>query len=65
MWIIIFLLLIISLLFAVLHSLSTIIQQLKMISEHFDVKEKEIEAVTISDEEIEKELEDEDEFMKK
>ncbi|MFC5602029.1 hypothetical protein [Sporosarcina koreensis] len=57
MWIIIFLLLIISLLFSISYSLSKIIDQLKLISEHFNVKEK--EEVVISDEEIEKELEDE------
>ncbi|WP_391203852.1 hypothetical protein [Psychrobacillus sp. L4] len=41
----------------VIYSLSTIKHQLKLIVKHLDVKEKEI--VKISDEEIEKELEDE------
>ncbi|HYK72918.1 MAG TPA: hypothetical protein VEV44_07280 [Pseudoneobacillus sp.] len=40
----------------VIYSLSTIKYQLKMISKHLDVKEKEIS--NISNEEIEKELED-------
>lgn len=41
----------------VIYSLSTIKYQLKMIAQHLDVKEKEINK--ISNEEIEKELEEE------
>ncbi|MDF2946522.1 MAG: hypothetical protein K0S51_1201 [Bacillales bacterium] len=41
----------------VMYSLSTIKYQLKMIEKHLDIKEKEINR--ISNEEIEKELEDE------
>ncbi|WP_252504656.1 hypothetical protein [Sporosarcina sp. Marseille-Q4943] len=63
MWIMIFLLIIILLLLNVVYFLSKISNQLKLISEHFNVKEKEVEVVTMSDEEIEKELESE--FMKK
>jgi predicted Holliday junction resolvase-like endonuclease len=63
MWIVIFLLIIIILLLTVVYCLFKISDQLKLISEHFNVKEKEIEVVPISDEEIENELEDE--FMKK
>lgn len=63
MWIMIFLLIIILLLLNVVYCLLKVSNQLKMISEHFNVKEKEVEVVPLSDEEIEKELEDE--FMKK
>lgn len=53
----IFLLIIILLLVNVVYCLLKISNQLKQISEHFNVKEKEV--VTMTDEEIEKELEDE------
>ncbi len=43
----------------VVYSLSTIKDQLKAISEHLNVKEKETKIDHISNEEIEKELEDE------
>ncbi|MFS0689691.1 hypothetical protein AB1K89_10650 [Sporosarcina sp. 179-K 8C2 HS] len=59
MWIMIFLLVIILLLLNVVYFLSKISNQLKLISEHFNVKEKEVDIVAMSDEEIEKELEDE------
>lgn len=61
-WILLFLLIIIILLLMnVVFCLLKISNQLKLISGHFNVKEK--ETVTISNEEIEKELEGE--FKKK
>ncbi|MCM3744883.1 hypothetical protein M3193_12090 [Sporosarcina luteola] len=61
MLITIFLIVIILLLVNVVYCLLKISNQLKLITEHFNVKEKEV--VTISDEEIEKELQGG--FMKK
>jgi hypothetical protein len=58
MWIIL-LLIIILLLLNVVYCLLKISNQLKLISDHFNVKEKEVEIDRISDEEIEKELENE------
>ncbi|MEK5036836.1 hypothetical protein [Sporosarcina sp. FSL K6-3457] len=52
MLLIIFMLIVISF-------LSTISYQLKLIVKHLDIKEKETVTVTVSNEEIEKELEDE------
>lgn len=57
-WMMIFLLIIILLLVNVIYCLLKISNQLKLISDHFNVREKEVEAVIISDEEIEKELEE-------
>ncbi|WP_339253243.1 hypothetical protein NSQ43_04085 [Sporosarcina sp. FSL W8-0480] len=59
MWVVIFPIVIILLLLNVVYCLIKISNQLKLISDHFNVKEKEAVIVTISDEEIEKELEDE------
>lgn len=55
MWII----LVMAFVFYVVYSLSTIKDQLKIISEHLNIKEKEPKINNISNEEIEKELEDE------
>lgn len=44
---------------AVISFLSTISHQLKLIVKHLNIKEKEEVHITLSDEEIEKELEDE------
>lgn len=63
MWVVIFPIVIILLLLNVVYCLIKISNQLKLISDHFNVKEKEAVVVTISDEEIERELEDE--FLKK
>ncbi len=55
MWVILVILFVLY----VIYSLSTIKNQLKLIVKHLDIKEKELEIVKISNEEIEKELEDE------
>ncbi|WML46760.1 hypothetical protein RCG23_14035 [Neobacillus sp. PS3-34] len=54
-WGIVFFILNIAIIFYVIFSLSTIKYQLKLISKHLNVKEEEIEK--LSNEEIEKELE--------
>jgi hypothetical protein len=56
-WGIVFFLLNVALIFYVIYSLSAIKYQLKLISKHLDIKDDE-EVEKISNEEIEKELED-------